>query len=66
MSSLRRQFGFWRSLGRMQLRDLTAPEVVFGVVIGAGLALLLSHVVPVHHVLRSPGITCPSQARWWA
>jgi hypothetical protein len=44
MSSLRRQFGFWRSLGRMQLRDLLAPEVVFGVVIGVGLTVLLVHV----------------------
>src|SRR5271165_5823356 len=41
MSSLRRQFGFWRSLGRMQLSDLLAPEVIFGVLIGVGLAVTL-------------------------
>jgi hypothetical protein len=44
MSNLRRQFGFWRSLGRMQLSDLLAPEVFFGVVIGVGLTVLLIHV----------------------
>lgn len=44
MGSLRRQFGFWRSLGRMQLRDLLAPEVAFGVVIGVALSVLLAHV----------------------
>jgi hypothetical protein len=44
MSNLRRQFGFWKSLGRMQLRDLLAPEVVFGVLIGVALTVLLVHV----------------------
>ena len=44
MSNLRRQFGFWKSLGRMQFRDLLAPEVFFGVLIGVGLTVLLIHV----------------------
>jgi MFS family permease len=42
MGKLRREFGFWRSLGRMQLRDLMAPEVVFGVLIGVGLSVALN------------------------
>jgi hypothetical protein len=41
MSDLRRQFGFWKSLGRMQLSDLATPEIIFGVLIGAGLAVTL-------------------------
>jgi len=41
MGRLRRQFGFWRSLGRMQLSDLLAPEVIVGVLIGVGLAVTL-------------------------
>jgi hypothetical protein len=35
MGSLRRQFGFWHALGHMRLRDLTAPEILFGVIIGS-------------------------------
>ena len=41
MARLRREFGFWSSLGRMRLSDLTAPEVVFGAVIGVALAVSL-------------------------
>src|SRR6266516_2089562 len=44
MGRLRRQFGFWRSLGRMQLSDLMTPEIVFGVLIGVGLAISLGSV----------------------
>jgi MFS family permease len=44
MGSLRRQYGFWGSLGRMQFRDLKAPEIVSGVLIGAGLAVTLAYV----------------------
>jgi hypothetical protein len=44
MGRLRREFGFWRSLGRMQLSDLWTPEIVSGVVIGIGLAVALDNV----------------------
>jgi MFS family permease len=44
MGRLRREFGFWRSLGRMRLSDLMTPEVVSGVLIGAGLAAALDDV----------------------
>jgi hypothetical protein len=40
----RREFGFWRSLGRIRLSDLMTPEVVSGVLIGAGLAAALGNV----------------------
>jgi MFS family permease len=41
MGKLRREFGFWRSLGRMHLSDLMTPEIVSGLLIGAGLAAAL-------------------------
>ena len=44
MGRLRKRFGFWGVLGRMRLADLWSPEVVFGLLIGVGLALLLNHV----------------------
>jgi hypothetical protein len=44
MAKLRREFGFWGSLGRMRLSDLATPEVVAGVLIGAGLAAALDNV----------------------
>jgi MFS family permease len=44
MGRLRREFGFWRSLGRMQLTELWTPEIVSGVVIGVGLAVALDNV----------------------
>ena len=44
MARLRREFGFWGSLGRMQLSDLATPEVIFGVLIGVGLAAALDNV----------------------
>lgn len=44
MGRLRRELGFWRSLGRMQVSDLWTPEVVSGVVIGVGLAAALDNV----------------------
>lgn len=44
MGRLRREFGFWRSLGRMRLSDLWTPEIVSGVVIGIGLAVALDNV----------------------
>jgi MFS family permease len=44
MGRLRRQYGFWGSLGRMQFRDLMTPEIVSGVLIGAGLAVALAYV----------------------
>ncbi|MEU7890255.1 hypothetical protein AB0B54_32545 [Microbispora bryophytorum] len=43
MGDLRRRYGFWASIGRMRLRDLVAPEIAFGVIIGgAGSYLLIS------------------------
>jgi hypothetical protein len=44
MAKLRRRFGFWGALGRMRLADLKAPEIVFGFLIGVGLALFLNQV----------------------
>jgi len=44
MARLRREFGFWGSLGRMRLSDLVTTEVVSGVLIGAGLAAALDNV----------------------
>jgi MFS family permease len=44
MGRVRREFGFWRSLGRMRLSDLMTPEIVSGVIIGAGLAAALDGV----------------------
>lgn len=41
MGSLRRQYGFWGSVGRTELRDLLGPEVIIGTIVGAGSALAL-------------------------
>jgi len=44
MARLRREYGFWGSLGRMRLRDLATTEVAAGVLIGTGLAAALDNV----------------------
>jgi hypothetical protein len=44
MGKLRREFGFWGSLGRMHLSDLVTVEAVSGLLIGAGLAAALDNV----------------------
>jgi MFS family permease len=44
MGRLRREFGFWGSLGRMHLSDLVTVEVVSGLLIGAGLGAALDNV----------------------
>jgi hypothetical protein len=44
MARLRREFGFWGSLGRMRLSDLATVEVASGLLIGAGLAAALDSV----------------------
>jgi hypothetical protein len=44
MGRLRREFGFWGSLGRMHLSDLKTAEVVCGLLIGAGLGAALDNV----------------------
>jgi MFS family permease len=44
MSKLRRRFGFWSALGHMRLSDLLAPEILFGVLLGVGLAVTLGLV----------------------
>ena len=41
MSSLRREFGFWRAVGSMRLRDLASPEIVSGFAIGVVGAVVL-------------------------
>ena len=41
MGKLRRQFGFWGTLGSFRLRQLWAPEFVFGLLLGGGLAWIL-------------------------
>lgn len=43
MSRLRRQYGFWRSLGGLHLRDLLAPEIFVGVIVGVMGTLWLVH-----------------------
>jgi len=44
MARLRREFGFWGSLGRMHLSDLATTEAIAGLLIGAGLAAALDNV----------------------
>lgn len=44
MARLRREFGFWGSLGRMRLSDLATTEVGAGALIGVGLAVALDNV----------------------
>ena len=44
MARLRREYGFWGSLGRMRLSDLATTEVGVGVLIGVGLATALDNV----------------------
>jgi MFS family permease len=44
VGNLRRRFGFWGVLGRMRLADLKSPEIIVGVLLGVGLALLLNHL----------------------
>lgn len=41
MGSLRREVGFWKSVGRLHLSDLVTPEIGGGALLGAGAAVLL-------------------------
>jgi hypothetical protein len=41
MAKLRRRFGFWGAVGRLQLSDLVAPEILFGLALGGSGAWLL-------------------------
>lgn len=41
MGRLRQEFGFWNALGQMRLSDLKSPEIVWGLGLGAGLAVVL-------------------------
>lgn len=45
MSSLRRRFGFWGSIGRLKLSDLAAPEFAFGALLGGGGGWYLAHTL---------------------
>lgn len=48
MNSPRRQVGFWPTVGRLRLRDLKSPEIVFGLLLGGGgaLAAIRNSAVP--------------------
>lgn len=41
MGSLRRRLGFWSAVGTMRLRDLAAPEIFGGLVLGVSGSILL-------------------------
>jgi len=43
VGELRRNFGFWNSVGRMQFRDLLAPEILLGLVFGVAGSWALIH-----------------------